>query len=1349
MALRDTGFPVGPEEVPPSPRASHRWRKIVGWVGGILVVLLAMLAIGVYALLHSASFHNYVVRTAQQKASDSLNTRVTLQNFTLHLSNLSLDLYGLTVYGVGPGANAPVLQVDRMSAGVRVISVLHRQWNLDNLEVDHPVVKMLVDKSGQNNLPTPKPSNSNSQTDLFDLAVRHALLERGELYYNDRKTPLEADLHDLNFVSNYDTTDGGRYFGTLAYRDGHLKYDTYAPVSHDLSARFDARRWGMTIEDATLKSGQSQLRLNASVKNYSNPVIHAKYNVVLATGEFRRALNNASLPVGVINVDGTADYTSVANQPLLNTVSAEGQLSSRDVLISSPSVRTNVRDLRLRYRLANGDAALRDLRAGLLGGELTGSGDVRNLSGKQQGRVVAALHGLSLADLKNLAGSASLKQVTISGGLNATAEANWTGTVQSLVATANATVNSTVAPANRTNETVPLNAAVHAGYNNARQEITLNQSYFRTPQTTVDLNGTVSKHSALQVRAQANDLHELETIASLFTAPKPGQPAPQPLGLAGTASFNGTVSGSTSAPQIAGELTASNVKVRNAAFKLLRTNIAAGPSHVSLQQGELEPAQQGRVAFNIQLGLKDWSYTASSPIVANVNASQLSLADLSRIANSTAPVSGTLNANLALHGSQLNPVGQGEVRLSNAKISGEPIQAASLTFQGTGDEVHANLLARIRAGTAKGQVTYYPKQQGYDGMLQATNIQLGQIQTLKDRHLQIAGTLNLNASGRGTLKDPQGQATLTIPQLDVQKQQIKNINLQASVANQQATFALHSQVLDTPLQAEGKVGLTGDYYADAKLDTPLIQLQPFVAVYSPAQANKMSGQTEIHASLRGPLKNKAQLEAHLNIPALAVDYKAVQSDNNTPVNVHIAAVGPIRADYVNDVLALQPAEIKGTDTDIRFEGRMPLQTSRETSTLKVTGTVDLGLAELFDPELTSAGKLQFDINAAGHSPADDVAGQIQVVNASFAVPDAPLGLSNGNGVLTLRRDRLDITQFTGEVGGGRVTASGSAVYRPSVQFAVAVKGQDLRMLYPQSVRSDLGVDLALRGTLDSSLLSGQVTVDRVSFTPDFDLSNLINQFGGDTVAAPSQGFADNMKLNIALRTPSELNAVSRTLSLQGDANLRVIGTASNPVIVGRANLTGGDLIFFGNRYLVEGGTIAFVNTVQTEPVVNLEVNTTIQQYNIALRFQGPLDRLHTNYTSDPALASADIINLLAFGQTQEAQAAQAQPGNLGAESAIASQVTSQVTSRLEKVAGISQLSVDPVLAGSGNQTPGARITIQQRVTSKVFVTFATDVTNTQDTTVQLQYHVNRKWSLSGTRDQNGGFGLDVRYNKTF
>jgi translocation and assembly module TamB len=307
------------------------------------------------------------------------------------------------------------------------------------------------------------------------------------------------------------------------------------------------------------------------------------------------------------------------------------------------------------------------------------------------------------------------------------------------------------------------------------------------------------------------------------------------------------------------------------------------------------------------------------------------------------------------------------------------------------------------------------------------------------------------------------------------------------------------------------------------------------------------------------------------------------------------------------------------------------------------------------------------------------------------------------------------------------------------------------MLYPQSVRTDLGLNLAMTGTTSAALIQGQVNINSISFTPDFDLSTFMNQFGGVSTPPPAEGFADNLKLSVAVRSASELNAVSPTLSLQGGANLRVIGTAAEPVITGRAHLTGGDLIFLGNRYVVQGGTIAFVNSTQTEPVVNLQVQTTVQQYKIAMRFRGPIDRLQTSYTSDPALAQADIIHLLAFGNTEEAaNAAPAQSSTLGAESLVASQVSSQVTGRLEKALGVSQISLDPQLgATTANQQQGARLTVRQRVTSKLYVTFSSDVTTTQFSAVQLQYRLNQKWSVSGVRDENGGFGLDGRYHKSF
>ncbi len=277
-------------------------------------------------------------------------------------------------------------------------------------------------------------------------------------------------------------------------------------------------------------------------------------------------------------------------------------------------------------------------------------------------------------------------------------------------------------------------------------------------------------------------------------------------------------------------------------------------------------------------------------------------------------------------------------------------------------------------------------------------------------------------------------------------------------------------------------------------------------------------------------------------------------------------------------------------------------------------------------------------------------------------------------------------------------------------------------------------------------MTGQVAIDQISFTSDFDISDLMSQFGGDATPPPTQGFTQNLNLDVGIRTPGGLNLTSRTLSMAGTANLHLRGTAAQPVVLGRLNLSDGDLMFSGNRYKLQSGTIDFTNTSRTQPVLDMAVNTTISQYDIQMHFWGPADHLHTNYSSDPALPPADIINLLAFGKTSEAAAANpTPPGTLGAESLVASQVSNQITNRVEKLAGVSQLSIDPQL-GSSQQDPGARVAVQQRVTSKLFVTFATDVTSTQKV-VQLEYQVNRKTSFSAVRDQNGGFSFQTTFRK--
>ena len=487
-----------------------------------------------------------------------------------------------------------------------------------------------------------------------------------------------------------------------------------------------------------------------------------------------------------------------------------------------------------------------------------------------------------------------------------------------------------------------------------------------------------------------------------------------------------------------------------------------------------------------------------------------------------------------MHGTQLSPFGQGTVVVTNGLLDTEPLQVATLSFQGTGNEIHGTLGGRLSAGSATSKFVYYPQQQTYNLLLEIANLQLAKLHTLQQRNLNLSGRLNVNASGSGSIKNPALTLTAEIPTLQFQEQTIRGLKLQANVEQHLATLDLTSQAVNTGIRAHGTVGLTGDYQADVRVDTGLIPLEPLLDTYAP-QAGDITGHTELHATLRGPLKHRALLEMHAQLPVFSLSYQ----------NFEIAAVHPVLIDYAHGMLAIQRSEIRGTDTDLQFEGNIPVQ-STEPASLLLLGTVDLNILRAFAPDLRSSGQLKFDINSIGQTSNPNFQGKIQIVNANLSMAGAPLGLQNGNGVLTLSNKRVDVTSFQGQMGGGTVTAHGGLVIRPGIIFDLAASGNGISLLYPRGVRSAIDGDLTLTGNAQTALLRGQIHLDRLSFTPDFDVSTFAQQFSNEVSSPPSAGFANNVQLQIVLQTGAGLNLVSRTLSLQGGANLRIQGTCGRP-----------------------------------------------------------------------------------------------------------------------------------------------------------------------------------------------------------
>jgi len=1318
-----------------------RWKKIVLWsLAAIIVLLVGTVVTLVFLLDHNEGFRQKILAKVENSVRESTGARLEVRDFNLRLSNLSLDLYNVVVHGTEPDPSQPLMAVDHLQVGLTIDSLLHKKWHVRDIIVDHPIVRMAVNKAGENNLPKPEKKSTSSSTNVFDLAIRELRLNNGEVYYNDQKTPLEADLHNFAVSANYDPAQN-KYSGDLGYNAGKIVYGKYAPVEHNLQAKFGVTPQQFTLDRLDLVAGESRVGLNATVNNYSSPNMQASggYEATLVTNELKRILKDPSLPGGTVKLTGEMKYQADPNRPMLETVSVTGNVSSPGLDVKTPSLQTEIRDLYARYQLSGGNAEVNDIRARVMGGTFNGKLTIKDVAGASIAQLQASLKGLSLDQAQTATHNTSMRQAHLSGRVDADANAHWAKTLDNVVAHSDATINASLGQGPAT----PLNGVIHSDYAGAHKQLALTNSYIRTPQTTINLNGKISDYSQLQIALRSNDLHELETLSVALQKPKPGQPPAPPLGLYGTANVNATVRGSLTAPQINGQMDARNFRVKGSSWKVLHTNFAANPSQIMLSNGDLEAVPQGRINFSAQARLKKWAYTSSSPITANISGSQISIADLERLANKTYPVSGTLALNVSVHGSQLNPVGQGTLTVTKAKISTETIQNLNVKFQGDGNTVKANMTVQMPAGTARADVDYFPKTEGYDAHVQSQNFRLEKLQTVIARNMQIAGGVNLNVSGKGTVKDPQLQATIEVPQLQVQKQTVQGLKFQTTVQNHVASIALDSDIAQVFLKARGTVGIEAPYMADIHLDSGKINFQPLVALYAPAQAADLSGQTELHATLRGPLADKNRAEAHLEIPTLDVHYKQFQ----------LGAAKPIIADYKNGTATLQPTSIRGTDTSVDAEGVVPVTTPKAASFL-VKGNVDLGVAQMIVPDITSSGQLQFDIDSKRYSKGTNLNGQIKIVNANLHTTDSPVGLDHANGAINVTQDRLEISSFEGQMGGGTINATGAVSYRPGIQFHLGLTANNIRVRYPEGVRAIIASNLALTGNTQQSQLTGQVKIQRVSFTPDFDLSTFTSQFsgGGASDSGTPGSFTQGMKLNIAVQSTSQMNLVSSQVSVKGDANLRVVGTAADPVILGRTTLTGGEFFLVGNRYEVQNGTIDFLNPVRTEPVLNIQVKTKINEYNITLALNGPVERLQTTYTSDPALPPVDIINLIATGKTVESAAANPSPSPtsaMGAQSLLASGISSQVSGKIAKLAGVSQLQIDPGLGTDNGQNPGARIAIQQRVTSNLLVTFATDITSTQREAIQIEYKFNPKWSVSGTRDQNGGFGVDGRYRKDF
>lgn len=1301
------------------------WKRTITWTAISIGLLVIVAVVGGYIYLKSNSFRHLALRKIADEANQATGGKAKIGGMDFSLSGLTANLYDITLRGTESSDQPPLLHADKLTVGVRIISVLHRKVSLSELLILHPVVHVQVGRDGKNNFPTAPPSQNSSHISVFDLAVGHAQITNGEVDYNDQKTPLNGDLYDLGTDIRF-TPVVKRYDGTLSYKNGRLQYAKYAPVPHNFDLTFSATPDKLIIKSANLHVASSDVLLRGQVSNYSNPTADGTYEVMLHAQDFAQMYPTAKAQ-GNVSLAGRLHYQGAENQPSLQNVSIDGHIASEILEAATSGKRVEVRNLEGDYRLAGGNLAVSNLRTDTLGGRIVGGAEMNHLDAAAESHIHASLQDISLRALQQLLGAQQLRGAAISGRLGGIVEATWKGGMENLRARSDLTLRAQAGSAAKPGaEEVPVNGAVHAMYDGRHQSLELHDTSLSIPAANLTAQGTVSDHSNLRLQIVATDLHQLASLAESFST---SQTLPA---VSGKATVNVLVQGSLKKPTVAAQLSASNLQVQGSEWTSATLSMRANPSQLSVENGLLKNARQGQATFTADVQLHNWAYEPSGRIKAKLDAQQFRISDLQQLANQHYPLSGFITAKLSMDGSEANPSGNGQVEIANATAYGEPIESLTVNFRADNGVIASKLNIAAKAGTINGDLSYTPKTKAYKVRVDVPGIVLQRLQTLQAKNLPLTGTITASVQGEGTVDDPQLLATVTLPELQAKGKTISELKAQARVGQHRLDLNIDSKVSQVALHAQGQVALTGDYDAQAQFDTGTIPLDALMDAYSSSVPTGFQGQTEVHATLHGPLKDKARVEAHLSIPVLQASYQSLQ----------VGIKEPIRADYSDSVVTLQPIDIEGTGTSLHAQGRIPLG-GTSSPTVSADGSVDLRILKVFAPTIQSSGSLALNVKGSGTSKAPQINGQVRLQNVGFSTPDAPIGIEKLNGTLDISNDRVQLSQVNAVMGGGKVSLGGAITYRPSLQFALAMQSQSVRLLYPDGLRTLLDANLAFSGTRSASTLNGRVLIDSLSFTPDFDLSHFADQFStGGTVSQP--GFADTVKLAVSVQSQENLNATSSQVSLAGQAALQVGGTAANPVITGRTTLTSGELFYRNVRYQLQRGVITFDDPNETHPVLNISVATTIEQYNLTLTLRGPLDKLTTSYVSDPPLATADIINLVARGKTTQESAASSQ----STDSMIASQAASELSSSVQKLAGISSLEIDPTIGGNG-QNPSARVAIQQRVTKSLLFTFSTDVSQPGSEIVQGEYQLNKRWSVSVERDQLGGVSVDGRYHSRF
>jgi translocation and assembly module TamB len=734
------------------------------------------------------------------------------------------------------------------------------------------------------------------------------------------------------------------------------------------------------------------------------------------------------------------------------------------------------------------------------------------------------------------------------------------------------------------------------------------------------------------------------------------------------------------------------------------------------------------------------------------------------------PVRGTLSADAKLSGTTQAPVVNATLTIANGVAYQEPFDRlqADIGYTNTAIDLRS---ARLEAGpsnlSATGNFTH-PAGDMENGQVkfrvESNQLQLARFKTIQNAKPGLAGAVQLVADGAATLRKGAAplfstlNANLSARGLAVENKPLGDLTATATTKGQDVVFDLNSNIARADIRGAGRMTLAGDYPLDAKLtfnNLTYSGLRPLLGGDQQAFDASANGQITV----TGPASKTDQLRGTVEIARLVANSAPAQPGRKPRVEFELHNEGPIVAALDKSVITVRSAHIVGPFTDVSLTGTASIADPKSMN-LRANGKVRLELIEAFSPNVFSSGNVSLNAAVTGTMDKPVVNGALKLENASFNMLDVPNGLSNANGTVTFSGTQAIIQNLTGETGGGKVTLGGFVTYGgPELTFRVTANADRIRVTAPENLTTQASARLVAAGTTTRSLVSGTVTIEDIAMRSNSDVGSILNQAAAPPSAkTASTGVLAGMRLDVKIQTAPEVQVrTTLTQNVRLDANLNLRGTPDNPGMIGRVVVTQGEVVFFGSKYNIDQGTVSFFNPNRVNPILNIDLETTVQGIDVTLSVTGPVDRMKLSYRSEPPMPFTDLVSLLASGKPPTtdpvlaARAPSAPQQNLqqaGASTLLGQAVANPVSGRLQRLFGVSRLKIDPQITGSTN-TPQATMTLQQQISRDITFTYIQDVTQSNPQIIRIEWAIDPHWAAIAQRDRNGMFNINFFYKKRF